>query len=194
MTTHRRYRSRGLVVGLCSFGLCALGLTACQTTSSTGQTYETSGGYYETYSNANFMDNATDSPFYEDYTDARATEGGGGGVTVPETYHVGAYHSPVASKDRDRSWVAQQNPQEFTVQIADSEKAAQVAGQLVQTPKKEHSAEIQYYRNGNPHYKGLYGSYSSYDAAQKALQSLPENVRKQANIRTWSEIQTSVGE
>lgn len=119
---------------------------------------------------------------------------GSGNVSVPESYHVGSVRSPQRAKDSDHSWVVNQNPQAYTIEIADDPKAAAVAGKLYQLPKNNRQAEIRYQRNGTPYYKGLYGSYSSQEEAQKALDSLPPDAKQGAGIKNWGSIQSNVSE
>jgi len=116
----------------------------------------------------------------------------GSTATVPDSYHVGAYHSPTSAKDRDREWVSSQNPQEYTIEIADDEKAANVAGKLYKAPKTNRMAEIKYNRNGKAYYKGLYGTYKSQEEAQQALNALPEDVKQGAGIKNWNNVQSNV--
>ena len=113
-------------------------------------------------------------------------------VVVPESYHVGSYHSPASHKDRDRSWVNQQHPGAYTIELADGDKASQVAGVLYKAPKKNRMAQVKYYRGGKTYYKGLYGSFPSYDAAQEALNTLPADIKQRANIRPWTSVQRNI--
>ena len=177
-------------------GLCCVGLSACGTTHSGGDySYETSGGYYGTYTNFNaFSSSYSYNSSDEDSFTYQEAPLGSKGVAVPETYHVGADHAPVPAKDRDRTWVSEQNPEGYTIEIADGDKAAQVANQLVQAPKKERAAEVQYFRNGGQYYKGLYGSYSTEEAAKQALDALPDNLKQQAGVKSWRDVQSTVGE
>jgi septal ring-binding cell division protein DamX len=115
-------------------------------------------------------------------------------VQVPETYYVGAHHAPAAAKDADSAWVASQSPQAYTIEVAQDEKAARVAGVLQKTPKNEHMAEVKYKQNGQVYYKGLYGSYNSQEAAQEALNGLPDDVKQHSGIKTWSSIQNHLSE
>ena len=112
-------------------------------------------------------------------------------VVVPETYHVGAYHSPTPSKDVDAHWVNTQNPQGYTIELADGDKASEVANTMQKTPKSERTAELKYQHEGKTHYKGVYGSYPSRDAAEKALNALPPDVKQNAGITTWDRVQTN---
>lgn len=115
-------------------------------------------------------------------------------VVVPDSYHVGEYHSPVSFKDRDRNWVNNQNPQGYTIEIADDEKASAVAKKLYKTPKNDRMAQVKYHRNGKAYYKGVYGTYDSPEAAQKALESLPSEIKQGAGVKKWGNIQGNVDE
>ena len=110
-------------------------------------------------------------------------------VSVPDSYHVGEYHSPVSFKDRDRSWVSSQNPQSYTIEIADDAKASQVAQKLYKAPKNDRRAQVKYQRNGKAYYKGVYGSYNSAEEAQKALDALPAEIKQGAGVKNWSSVQ-----
>lgn len=115
-------------------------------------------------------------------------------VTVPDSYHVGAYHSPTRAKDRDKNWVSSQNPQGYTIMIAEDEKPSKVAGKLYQLPKNDRMAEIKYQRDGKNYYQGVYGSYSSQEEAQKALDALPAEVKQQAGVKNWNSVQSNISE
>lgn len=116
------------------------------------------------------------------------------GVTVPDSYHVGEYHSPVSFKDRDRNWVNSQNPQGYTIEVADDEKAAQVAKKLYKAPKNDRMAQVKYQRNGKAYYKGLYGTYDSPEAAQKALEALPPDIKQGAGVKNWGSVQNNLND
>jgi len=113
-------------------------------------------------------------------------------VVVPESYHVSSMHGPVSPKDLDRSWIDSQSPQSYTIELAEGDKPSQVAGAMSKAPKNERTAEIKYQRDGKPYYKGVYGSYSSYDEAQQALNALPNDVKQGAGIKAWESVQHSV--
>ena len=113
-------------------------------------------------------------------------------VTVPESYHVGEYHSPVSFKDRDRTWVSGQNPQGYTIELAEGEKAAQVAQKLYNTPKNDRMAQVKYQVNGKAYYKGVYGTYPDASSAQKALDALPDDVKSGAGIKNWGSLQQNL--
>ena len=107
-------------------------------------------------------------------------------VEVPDSYHVG-YGHPTSAKDMDKSWVKNQNPNSYTIELAHDAKPANVAGVLHQAPKNARSAEI---KTNNGSYTGVYGTYPSYEAAKEKLDSLPDNVKQNANIKTWQSIQS----
>jgi hypothetical protein len=113
-----------------------------------------------------------------------------GGVTVPDSYHVGPLRSPVSHQEVDKSWVNQQNPQGYTIEVSQGEKASEVARQLHKVPKNDRTAQLKYQDNeGKSYYKGVYGSYNSYEEAQKALNALPDDIKEKAGIKNWSGIQ-----
>ncbi len=116
------------------------------------------------------------------------------GVEVPDTYHVGPMRSPVSHKDQDRNWATSQSPQGYTIELADDAKASQVAQTLQKVPKTEHVGQVKYEKNGQSYYKGLYGSYNSYEAAQQSLNSLPEDVKANATIKNWGNVQGNINE
>lgn len=112
-------------------------------------------------------------------------------VVVPETYHVGSMHSPTRASDRDRNWVHRQNPGNYTIEVAEGEKASQVAGKLHKAPKANRKAQVKSLRNGKTVYKGFYGTYNNYEDAKKALNALPQDVRQGADIKSWGSVQGS---
>lgn len=110
-------------------------------------------------------------------------------VAVPESYHVGITNTPMASKDEDKRWVETQNPEGYTIEIAEDSKPAHVANTLQQTPKNEHSAEV---KSQQGSYLGLYGSYSSKEAAENKLNTLPENIKQNARVKNWRSVQKEI--
>ena len=168
-----------------SVGLCAISLSACMIdgTNSSNDYHS-----YEAQPSTLYPDGYDTNVGYGYPTESKKE------VVVPESYHVGAYHSPTSSKDIDRTWVSNQNPQGYTIEVADDQKASRVAGTLQKTPKNEHTAEVQYQRNGQVSYKGLYGTYPSQEAAEQALSKLPEDVKQNASVKTWSNVQNNISE
>lgn len=117
-----------------------------------------------------------------------------GPVVVPESYHVGATVSPTPHTDRDRDWVNNQKTDGYTIELANGDKASQVANTLFKAPKNQRTAEIKYQKDGKTYYRGLYGTYPTSEAAEEALKSLPPDVAKDAGVQPWSNIQSSVGQ
>jgi len=172
-------------IQLCAVIACAAGLASCGLSNNdtlyTSYTYKPYN-YDETlyYSSQTYRGGVD----YNVGTPSR-------GVTIPDSYHVGANHSPTPHKERDRDWVQSQNPQKYTIEIADDAKAASVASKLYQVPKVDRSAEIKYQKDGKTYYKGLYGTFNSQDDALKALQSLPDDLKKGAGVKNWGSVQTN---
>ena len=169
-------------LGVC---MCVISLTGCATYDATNQPLVQQPYSYE------------DTPLYPEGYDAHVYSTSydkKSNVTVPETYHVGPLHAPTPHSDRDKSWVQSQNAQGYTIELTDNEKASQVAKTLFLAPKKERTAEVKYQKYGQIHYKGLYGTYPNYEAAEAALQGLPEDIKQQAGIKTWGTVQQSLGD
>ena len=53
-------------------------------------------------------------------------------------------------------------------------------------------AQVRYERDGKSYYKGLYGTYPTYEAAQQAQGSLPSSMKADSSIKSWSNVQNSV--
>lgn len=173
-------------IRLLSVGLCVVSLSACMIDGSNGTSTDYSS--YQAQSSTLYPDGYDTAVNYSYPTESKK------GVVVPESYHVGTYGSPTSSKDVDRTWVSSQNPQAYTIEIADDAKASHVASALQKAPKSEHSAEVQYQRNGQAAYKGLYGTYPSEEAAQQALSQLPSDIKQNASIKTWGNVQNNISE
>lgn len=97
---------------------------------------------------------------------------------------------PVAHGDKD--WVMTQAPNHYTIQMAKSDKPQSVAKALFTAPKRARMAQVQTHQWGGQVYQGLYGSYANQDAAEQALQNLPENLRQQAKVVPWSSVQNQL--
>lgn len=115
-----------------------------------------------------------------------------GPVTVPESYHVGIAHPPVKSKNVDEQWAAEQNSSNYTIEVAHDEKPATVAKKLLNVPKSERRAEIEYQDQGKKLYRGVYGSYPTKEAAEEAMKNLPEDVKQNANVQSWENIKKNM--
>ncbi|MCR9192318.1 MAG: SPOR domain-containing protein [Gammaproteobacteria bacterium] len=134
-----------------------------------------------------------DTPLYpEGYDSNYGSNGSNRGsktVVVPESYHLGASNSPVASKDADRQWVDTQSPNGYTIQIAHDQKPAPVAKKLYKAPKTERSAEV---KSQSGSYLGLYGSYPTREAAESQLNALPDDLKNNAQIKHWGIVQHEI--
>lgn len=113
-------------------------------------------------------------------------------IDVPDSYHVGSFHSPVSFKDRDKTWASSQNPQSYTIEIAQSDKASLVAKKLYKTPKNDRMAQLKYQSFGKTYYKGVYGTYPDETAAQNAFNALPEDIKQGASIQRWGSMQRNM--
>lgn len=172
-----------LIVGLCTVNLSSCMVYEEQAYSPSYQTY--------TYDSSQLY---PPSDYRMNYYGYRYQNQSSQGVTVPDSYHVGEYHSPVSFKDRDKTWVSNQNPQGYTIEVADGDKASQVAQKLYKAPKNDRMAQIKYQRNGKAYYKGLYGTYDSPEAAQKALDALPDEIKQGAGVKKWGSVQSNLDE
>ncbi|MBN9231577.1 MAG: hypothetical protein BGO90_04655 [Legionella sp. 40-6] len=110
-------------------------------------------------------------------------------VVVPDSYHVGQVRSPVRFQERDQVWVSSQSPKAYTIELAESNKPAQVARVLYNAPKNNRMAQVRSQRFGKIYYKGVYGSYNTAAEAQQAMESLPAEIRQHAVVKSWSSIQ-----
>ena len=167
------------------FSLCCMGLSACSN--------------YAQFDFEHYKSPAKSDPGIQLYPDGYDNGGAyapAGAekkpVDVPDSYHVNATQAPVSFKNRDKGWISTQNPQGYTIELANDEQASQVANALQKAPKDERTAEVEYAQDGKKHYTGVYGTYPSYEAAQQALSALPEDAKKSANIRTWGSIQNNL--
>ena len=166
-----------------SLFICVSSLSAC--TSTIPNRYTTNQPYV--YDGAQLYPEGYESIDYSSTIDKSQ-------IVVPDSYHVSTLHAPTPHKDIDRAWVDSQNAQGYTIELADGEKASQVANTLYKAPKNERMAEVKYLRNGKPYYKGLYGSYPTHEAAENALSTLPADVKQSAGIKTWANVQDGVRE
>lgn len=119
------------------------------------------------------------------------------GISMPTDYPAGQSsrierpesRSVVSPKQADLTWVSEQSPETYTIEVGDADKAYLVAGQLARAPKKERTAQVKYSRQGRYFYKGLYGSFSSQQAAHEALEALPAELRQTSRIESWGNVQ-----
>lgn len=109
-------------------------------------------------------------------------------VAVPQSYYLAEGH-PVSHQTADKNWVESQESSEYTIQLANNEKASSVANILQKAPKNERMAQVEYDANGQIKYVGVYGTYPNKEAAEVALNKLPPEMRKKAKVKSWSNIQ-----
>lgn len=174
------YKGKCIVLSFCAINLCSCMIYDNENYNPNYQTYTYDNS--QLYPAANY---GSSTAGYRYSTNEQT-------VAVPNSYHVGEYHSPVSFKDRDRTWVSNQNPQGYTIEIAEGEKASQVAQKLYKTPKNDRMAQVKYQMNGKPYYKGVYGTYPDAASAQKALESLPEDIKQGASVKNWSTMQQNL--
>jgi septal ring-binding cell division protein DamX len=166
-------------------GFCVVNLCSCMVDDNESYTPSYSTDTYESqlYPTVNYTNH--DTVYNYKYSNSEP-------VTVPDSYHVGEYHSPVSFKDRDKTWVSGQNPQGYTIEIAEGDKAAQVAQKLYKAPKNDRMAQVKYQVNGKSYYKGVYGTYPDAASAQKALEALPAEIKQGATVKNWSSMQQNL--
>lgn len=110
-------------------------------------------------------------------------------VSVPDSTFFEGRTTPVSHKQLDADWARQQNPQNYTIEIANDEKPAQVADTLQKIPKQARVAQIKEETDSKVTYRGVYGSYPDQKAAEEAMKKLPEDVRGQAKVKQWEQLQ-----
>lgn len=162
--------------------LCSLSLTACQ------HFYEQSTSHAPKYQVPKDHHAAAIQLYPDGYDN--------GGAYAPDPKSV-ADQKPLipeqttsAAKPHDTSWVGKQNPQGYTIEIVNGDNAHDVSTALQKTPKNEPTAQVKYHQDGKAYYKGIYGSYPTYEAAQKALNSLPDDLKQKARVKTWGNVQS----
>lgn len=170
-------------------GLCALGLSSCammDDSTGTSLSYPAYASYYDSQA---YMRNTYNMPNYnynyKYYESTRPKQD----VVIPDSYHVGDMRTPVSFQDRDQTWVSSQNPQGYTIELAEGDKASKVAQTLYKAPKKDRMAQVKVQRDGKDYYRGVYGTFNSAADAQKALDALPPEIKSSATVRNWSSVQ-----
>jgi septal ring-binding cell division protein DamX len=172
------------------FGCCALSLSACVMDGTSTWDGTANDGYFmpampDDNSNPPMYMQEYDTSFDSYHSNVEASETG---VIVPQSYHLGSNQPPTA-KDEDAQWVANKQPDDYTIQIKKDSKASQVANTLQKMPKNERSVEI---RSHSGTYLGLHGNYSNREAAEAQLNNLPPDVKAQAKIKKWDSVQNEV--
>ena len=175
-------------------------LQSCAMNGMTG--YVPSNGYE---ADSSYMGTRRDGPWYsinakkQNYGSFfnRSTNkkrgGGGYGAAMSgksaKSYHFSNNTSPKSHKQRDTEWINSQNPNGYTIELAEDEKPASVAKQLFKTPKQERMAQYKHQKNGKTVHTGIYGSFNDSESAEKALAKLPADVREKAKVKKFGNAQ-----
>ncbi len=104
-------------------------------------------------------------------------------------YHFTDASNPTSHKSRDKGWIHKQAPGHYTIMMGEGKSPAEVAKLLHKSPKKNRAAQYKFHHGGNKASSGVWGSYNSPEAAQRAMSSLPEHVRKSAKVKKWGYVQ-----
>ncbi len=113
-------------------------------------------------------------------------------VSIPKTYHMSQGRPATSHKNRDKTWVRKQNSRGYTILLDKGPKASTVAKTLSHAPKNHRTAQVKHNKNGKPRYSGVYGSYSSKDAAKATYNKLPSQIKSKANIKQWQKVQKDI--
>lgn len=100
---------------------------------------------------------------------------------VPTTTEV-----KVVIPQGDDVWVSEQPKTAYTIELIQDSQPAVVANQLLRAPTSGHHAFYRYVKNGTTHYLGLYGSYTTHEAAQVAMDALPDQLKMRATIKRFN--------
>ena len=95
----------------------------------------------------------------------------------------------VSAKNVDIEWIRKQNPSNYTIMIASNDKPLIISNALMEVPKNQRSAAVKYERNGKTYYTGVYGNYMDEAAAKESLSQLPSDVRQEASVIRWGQVQ-----
>ena len=96
---------------------------------------------------------------------------------------------PMSAKSMDINWIHQQNPSEYTIQVASSTKPLQVSQVLIEIPKGRHSAEVKYQQGHDVYYTGVYGNFKTEEEAKESLNAMGPDIQNSAKITQWQNIQ-----
>ena len=95
----------------------------------------------------------------------------------------------VSAKSIDIAWVEQQPSDHLTIMLASDTKPLSVSTALLDAPKDQHGAVLKYEKNGQIYYSGVYGSFLNQENAQAAMEQLPEQLKNNARIVHWANMQ-----
>lgn len=114
-------------------------------------------------------------------------------IHVRKSYHFENKRTPTAHKTRDLQWIKEQVPSDYTIEVGNSGNRADIAKKLHKSPKNNRGAQFKR-RGSDSGYTGVYGTFKSKEAAQKALKGLPNDVRGSAKIKHWGKVQSQAPE
>lgn len=100
---------------------------------------------------------------------------------VPQTH--------ISAKNIDNQWITAQNPESYTIMLIAKEQPLVISQELMEIPKNQRSAAVKYERFGKVYYTGVYGNFNDAQQAQQSLESLPSNLREQAQVVQWNKVQ-----
>lgn len=133
---------------------------------------------------------------FNSYSSRKAKKGSGGGYygqslssKSSKSYHFANRGGPKTHKQRDVEWINNQNPNNYTIELAEDEKPSSVAKKLFNTPKQERMAQYKHQKGGKTVHTGIYGSFKDSESAKKALDKLPADVRKKAKVKQFGNAQ-----
>lgn len=87
-------------------------------------------------------------------------------------------------------WIVQQNPSYYTLQLASSKNRALIEKYITENDLQGHAGYYESIRNGQAWYALVYGTYPNKGAAQAAVDSLPQALRKwKPWVRQYADIQ-----
>ncbi len=128
-----------------------------------------------------------DNPYAQEYQDNPSTPA----RPLPQFVNTAeAPQTQMSAKHVDLSWVEAQEPQHLTILLNSDSNPLNVSQSLMKVPKDKRSAALKYQDRGQAQYAGIYGSFQDQNEAQQALQQLPEELRPQAKIVNWQQLQT----
>lgn len=128
-----------------------------------------------------------DSPYDEPEQDGQTNEA----RPLPKFVNTAEAPQPqMSAKHVDLSWIGQQEPNHLTILVNSDSNPLNVNQSLMKVPKDQRSAAVKYQNQGQAQYAGVYGSFQDQTEAQQALEHLPADVRSQAKIVNWQQLQT----
>ncbi len=108
-------------------------------------------------------------------------------------YHGAQVPSDAPDKTRNASWLAEQNPEHYTLYLAGSYDLASLMSVAQSIPKQSEVAFYEVSFKGRSWFTLIYGEFEDAQKAKKALQKLPDEIKKWSPlIRKFSDMQEAV--